>query len=121
VDERTTARALSELYDADLKPDWWKLEPQAGAAAWREIDKVIETRDPYCRGVVLLGLEAPMEALVTGFGFAKSSRRVRGFAVGRTIFAEAAKAWFAGRISDQDAIDDMASRFRALCDAWEGA
>jgi 5-dehydro-2-deoxygluconokinase len=121
MDERTTARALSELYDADLKPDWWKLEPQAGAAAWREIDKVIETRDPYCRGVVLLGLEAPMEALVTGFGFAKSSRRVRGFAVGRTIFAEAAKAWFAGRISDQDAIDDMASRFRALCDAWEGA
>jgi 5-dehydro-2-deoxygluconokinase len=121
VDDNTTARALSELYDAGLKPDWWKLEPQASAAAWTQIDRVIETRDPHCRGVVLLGLEAPMDALVSGFGFAKGSRTVRGFAVGRTIFADAAKAWFAGRISDQDAIEDMSSRFRALCEAWEGA
>jgi len=27
------ARALTELYDQNLKPDWWKLEPQASAAA----------------------------------------------------------------------------------------
>ncbi len=31
--------------------------------AWRRIDDVIAARDPYCRGVVLLGLEAPIEAL----------------------------------------------------------
>jgi 5-dehydro-2-deoxygluconokinase len=121
MDQRTTARALTDVYDAGLKPDWWKLEPQANEAAWREIDTVIETRDPYCRGVVLLGLEAPIETLTAGFAAAKRAGTVRGFAVGRTIFAEAARAWIAGKITDEEAIADMAARFRALCDAWEGA
>src|SRR5690606_36007840 len=44
VDERTTARALTELYDAGLRPDWWKLVPQPSAAVWREIDAVITAR-----------------------------------------------------------------------------
>jgi 5-dehydro-2-deoxygluconokinase len=118
VDHRTTARALAELYDAGLRPDWWKLETQVDAAAWREIDAVIEARDPYCRGVVLLGLEAPAEELARGFAVAHASRTVRGFAVGRTIFADAAKAWFAGTMSDAEAVADMAARFRALVGVW---
>ena len=119
VDGETAARALAELYDAGLKPDWWKLEPQTEAGAWDAIDQVIETRDPYCRGVVLLGLEAPQDELARAFAAAKASRTVKGFAVGRTIFADPAKAWFAGTISDGEAVADMAARFRALVEIWE--
>ncbi len=119
VDGETAARALGELYDAGLKPDWWKLEPQTEAGAWEAIDQVIETRDPYCRGVVLLGLEAPQDELARAFAAAKGARTVRGFAVGRTIFAEAAKAWFAGAMTDEEAVEDMAARFRALVEIWE--
>lgn len=119
VDDRTIATALSELYDSGLRPDWWKLEPQPTAAAWANVDAVIESRDPYCRGVVMLGLEAPLDVLRQGFATAKSSRTVRGFAVGRTIFADAAKAWFAGDMNDDDAIADMAGKFQALVDVWE--
>ncbi|WEK06360.1 MAG: 5-dehydro-2-deoxygluconokinase [Candidatus Devosia phytovorans] len=115
----TIARALTELYDAGLRPDWWKLEPQADVAAWAAIDQVIETRDPYCRGVVLLGLEAPHDVLEAGFTAARSSRTVKGFAVGRTIFAEAAKGWLAGTVSDEAAVDEMARKFGALVDVWE--
>jgi 5-dehydro-2-deoxygluconokinase len=82
---------------------------------------VIQTRDPLCRGVVMLGLDAPMDALAAGFATAKSSSTVRGFAVGRTIFADAAKAWFAGTINDEQAISDMATRFGALVGVWEGS
>jgi 5-dehydro-2-deoxygluconokinase len=121
VDDRTTARALAELYAAGLKPDWWKLEPQPSAAAWGEVDAVIEAHDRYCRGVVMLGLEAPIEELRTGFAAARTARTVRGFAVGRTIFADAAKAWFAGTMSDAEAIADMAGKFQTLVDAWEGS
>src|SRR5690606_12319018 len=53
----TVARALSAVYDAGIRPDWWKLESQPSAAAWANIDQVIEVRDPHCRGVVLLGLD----------------------------------------------------------------
>jgi 5-dehydro-2-deoxygluconokinase len=45
----------------------------------------------------------------------------QGFAVGRTIFSEAAQSWFAGRIGDNEAVDDMAGRFERLAAAWTGA
>ncbi len=118
VRDDTFARALTELYDAGLKPDWWKLEPQASAAAWRAIDNVILKRDPYCRGVVLLGLDAPAETLKASFATARSAATVKGFAVGRTIFADAARRWLAGEIDDAVAVDEMATNFRALVDLW---
>ncbi len=115
----TVARALTEIYDAGIKPDWWKLEPQANAAAWAQTDAVIEARDPLCRGVVLLGLDAPQDELEAGFKAAKSARTVKGFAVGRTIFADAARAWLDGKMSDEEAVADMAKRFGALVEIWE--
>ncbi|KKC31249.1 bifunctional 5-dehydro-2-deoxygluconokinase/5-dehydro-2-deoxyphosphogluconate aldolase [Devosia psychrophila] len=119
VADDTISRALTEIYDAGIKPDWWKLEPQASPAAWSAVDQVIETRDPFCRGVVLLGLEASHEVLEAGFAAARSSRTVKGFAVGRTIFAEAAKSWLGGGMSDEQAVDDMARKFGALVEVWE--
>jgi 5-dehydro-2-deoxygluconokinase len=121
LDDDTVARALTELYDAGLKPDWWKLEPQASAAAWKQVDAVIAERDPNCRGIVLLGLDAPQAALAEGFAAAKAAKAVKGFAVGRTIFADAAKAWFAGRMTDDEAVADMAQRFGALVEIWDFA
>lgn len=115
----TVARALGQIYDESIKPDWWKLEPQASGAAWAGIDAVIEARDPYCRGVVLLGLEASQAVLEAGFAAARGSRSVKGFAVGRTIFAESAKSWLAGSISDEQAVDEMAGKFGALVGVWE--
>jgi 5-dehydro-2-deoxygluconokinase len=43
---------------------------------------------------------------------------VKGFAVGRTIFAEPAVEWFAGRIDDREATDRMAAAFARLGDLW---
>lgn len=121
LEDDTTARAMTEIYDAGIKPDWWKLEPQTSAAAWTAIDEVIETRDPLCCGVVLLGLDAPQDELETAFAVAKASRTVRGFAVGRTIFGDAARAWLDGKMSDDEAVADMARRFGALVEIWEKA
>ena len=114
----TVSTALQELYDLGIRPDWWKLEPQASAEAWRNIEAVIAKNDAYCRGIVLLGLEAPAEELVKAFEATKVAPAVKGFAVGRTIFADAARAWMAGRMDDEAAIADMAGRFRTLTDAW---
>ena len=114
----TVARAINEIYALGIKPDWWKLEPQSSRTAWAAIDQAIRVNDPWCRGVVLLGLDAPRAVLEEAFAAAQSAPMVRGFAVGRTIFADAAKAWFAGRMSDEEAINDMATRFAALTNAW---
>ncbi len=121
LENDTVARALTEIYDAGIKPDWWKLEPQNNVAALAQTDAVIEARDPLCRGVVLLGLDAPQDQLEAAFKAAKSARTVKGFAVGRTIFADAARAWLDGKIGDEEAVADMAKRFGALVEIWERA
>jgi 5-dehydro-2-deoxygluconokinase len=121
LDDDTIARALEELYALGIKPDWWKLEPQASAAAWRNIAGVIGRHDPWCRGVVLLGLDAPEEELAKGFAAVAAQPIVKGFAVGRTIFSAAAQAWLSGKMTDESAIADMAARFRTLADLWNHA
>ena len=96
----TVCRSLSRFYDLEIRPEWWKLESMT-AAQWRPIDGVIAERDPYCRGVLLLGLSAPVERLAEGFREAAGSTSCRGFAVGRTIFEQPSLAWLAGEIDDQ--------------------
>jgi 5-dehydro-2-deoxygluconokinase len=114
----TVADALDELYALGIRPDWWKLEPQASKAAWKRIEASISRNDRWCRGVVLLGLDAPARELETAFSATADTAIVKGFAVGRTIFAHAAEEWLAGRLDDDAAIDEMAERFRRLTDAW---
>jgi len=114
----TVARVLSRLYACGLHPEWWKLEPQENPAAWAAIDAAIDAGDPSCRGVLLLGLESSPASLEQAFQTAGSSKRVCGFAIGRTIFAEAAENWLGGRIDDAAAVRTMAERFRGLVAAW---
>ncbi|KRB34311.1 5-dehydro-2-deoxygluconokinase [Mesorhizobium sp. Root695] len=121
LDDTTIPRALEELYALGIKPDWWKLEPQASSGAWAKIEAVILKHDPWCRGVVLLGLEAPQDELEAAFAATAKAPIVKGFAVGRTIFVHAAEQWLAGKISDDEAIADMASRFEQLTEAWLAA
>jgi 5-dehydro-2-deoxygluconokinase len=118
LDDTTISRALTELYDLGIKPDWWKLEPQHSTAAWKNIEKAINDNDPWCRGIVLLGLEAPADQLEKAFAATAVAPLVKGFAVGRTIFAHAAQQWLSGQMSDEAAISDMAGRFEALTKAW---
>ncbi|MCA0432157.1 MAG: 5-dehydro-2-deoxygluconokinase [Proteobacteria bacterium] len=117
----TAARAMAELYALGIKPDWWKLEPQAMPEAWDDIGKVIDSNDPWCRGIVLLGLEAPEAELAKGFAAVRGKRHVKGFAVGRTLFNEAASGWLAGKISDEAAVNLMAERFQNLIALWDNA
>jgi len=117
--DNTVAAVLARLYALGIKPDWWKLEPQKSAAAWQAIQSAIEKHDPYCRGVVMLGLEAPQSELAAAFRLASATKLVRGFAVGRTIFADAADRWLSGKMTDEAAVADMAARFESLVSAWE--
>ena len=121
VDDDTIASVIARLYELGIKPDWWKLEGQATPEAWRRIGAAIDAGDPLCRGVMLLGLEAPEDELAEAFRVARSSPHVKGFAVGRTIFVEPALAWFAGKIDDAQAIQAMADSFARLCALWHNS
>jgi 5-dehydro-2-deoxygluconokinase len=120
-DATTLALALAQIYAAGVRPDWWKLPPPTSSEDWEAIAETIQTHDPYCRGVLILGLEASEEALEQSFRVAAPHSVCRGFAVGRSIFANAATAWFAGQITDDQAVDDISNRYARLIQRWDDA
>ena len=120
-DKTTICRAMERLYSIGLRPDWWKLEPINDPGTWGRMEEIIERMDPLCRGVVLLGLSRPVEVLIEAFEAASASKVVKGFAVGRTIFHDAARAWLAGEIDDASAVGALAERLSMLVDAWRSA
>ena len=113
----TVLRSMKRLYNLGVYPEWWKLEPMP-AEQWRAIDELVAERDPYCRGVVLLGLNASVEKLAAGFREARASNRCRGFAVGRTIFHEPSRAWLASEIDDRALVQRVRASFEQLIGAW---
>ena len=109
-------RAIQRFYNLGLKPEWWKLAPMQ-AASWKALAALIAERDAHCRGVVLLGLNQPMQRLVEGFAQA-THPIVRGFMVGRTLWGEPCREWLAGTIDDAALVERVAGRFAELARAW---
>jgi 5-dehydro-2-deoxygluconokinase len=120
VDDQTVARAIKRFYNLGVQPAWWKLQSQT-PASWRAIAEVIAERDPWCNGILMLGLDAPEETLRRAFQDVAGIELCRGFAVGRSIFNTAARAWFNGALSDEAAIADIAERYRRLIVSWREA
>ncbi len=119
-DDQTTANILRRFYNLGVYPAWWKLESQT-TQAWQNISEVIEFYDPMCHGVLLLGLDAPEEQLRESFRVAAPFPVCKGFAVGRSIFGEAARKWFSGEMEDRDVIDQIARNYQHLIEFWHEA
>ena len=115
--ERFYPQIMQRFYDIGVKPDWWKLPPQS-KTNWKQVEQVIERNDPHCRGIVILGLDAPEQELKAGFAAAADAKWVKGFAVGRTIFGLPAKEWMQGRIDDDELIAQVRRNYLTLIGFW---
>ena len=109
---------LEEIYAGGVQPDWWKLAPPASDDAWRAIAGSIARHDPHCRGVLLLGMEASEVELERGFALAARHPVCKGFAVGRSIFMDAARRWFRGDCGDAQVVDEVAANYARLAGLW---
>jgi len=121
VGERTTAAVIRRFYELGVFPDWWKLEPMTTDAAWSETCRAIEENDAHTRGIVVLGLGASEDHLGHSFAAAARHDLVKGFAVGRTIHAEAGRDWLSGSIDDANAVARMSDAYGRLCAIWDRA
>ncbi len=121
VDNQSTSTLIQQFYDAGVYPDWWKLEPFKTPDAWQNAVDAITRNDPRVRGIVVLGLDAPEDELAESFALAATQPLVKGFAVGRTIFGDAARAWMTGAMTDAEAVAQMATRYARLCEIWDDA
>ncbi|WP_407976405.1 5-dehydro-2-deoxygluconokinase [Brucella pseudogrignonensis] len=119
VDDMSTAKVIERFYEIGVYPDWWKLEPLKTTEAWRNACEAITRNDPHTRGIVVLGLDAPAEELEASLKVAADFDLVKGFAIGRTILGDVARQWLANKITDAEAIAEMAKRYRGFCDLWD--
>ena len=112
---------MQRYYDLGVAPDWWKLEPVEDTGFWTAAGDIVRANDPHLQGIIVLGKEMPEEHLCRVLAIARTEPLVNGFAIGRTIFSQAAQAWFAGEIDDNAAQQMMTAVYGQLIDAWDNA
>ncbi|WP_342616702.1 5-dehydro-2-deoxygluconokinase [Rhodoferax sp. GW822-FHT02A01] len=117
-EDSAVLRAIGRFYDLGIKPDWWKLAPMQ-ESGWNELQKLLHTHDPYCRGAVILGLNQPLQYLADSFAHA-TNPVVKGFMVGRSLWADASLRWLKSELTDQGLIDEVAANYAVLVQAWRG-
>ncbi len=110
--------AVKRFYSLGIKPDWWKLPPLDNGS-WNTMNSLIIEQDPYCRGVVILGLDAPVAELEAGFNQTAGHDLIKGFMVGRTIFGKPSKAWLAGELNDEQFIAQIKSNYHEIIKLWK--
>ena len=117
-DEKYYAEIIAHFYQLGIKPDWWKL-PGLSSSEWDKINGLIQKNDAYCRGILILGLDAPEEQFEAIFNAAANKPLVKGFAVGRTIFGQPSIEWLAGKLNDEELILQVSERYQRLIKLWK--
>ena len=117
-DELHYATLLSAFYERGIKPDWWKL-PAQSSKNWERISQIIDENDSDCRGILILGLDAPEEQIKASFATAASHEKIKGFAVGRTIFGEPSRLWLKNIYKDDELINTVTQRYKSLIQCWQ--
>ncbi|NBH75181.1 bifunctional 5-dehydro-2-deoxygluconokinase/5-dehydro-2-deoxyphosphogluconate aldolase [Rodentibacter pneumotropicus] len=117
-DEKYYAEMLTHFYQLGIKPDWWKL-PGLSSSEWDKISELIQKNDIDCRGILILGLDAPEEQFESTFNAAANKPLVKGFAVGRTIFGQPSMEWLAGKLNDDELIQQVSQRYQRLIKLWK--
>ncbi len=114
-------RAIRELQDAGVEPDVWKIE---GLDRSEDDVRIVETARRDGRdnvGCIVLG-RGDSEAHVRAWlATAAAVPGFIGFAVGRTTFWEPLVALRDGQISREDAVAEVARRYRQWADVFERA
>jgi 5-dehydro-2-deoxygluconokinase len=118
INSDTVSRQMESYYKAGIYPDWWKIEPPVDKTAWAAVSAILDRYDPFCRGILILGMNAPAEELEDALLAARDQPWCKGFAVGRTIFLKTAREWLSGTITDETAKKLVVGNFGHLVDVW---
>ena len=116
---RLMAEAIEELQDAGVEPDVWKIE---GLDARKDCEKVVGVarrggRDKV--GCIILGRGEDDQKVHEWLAMASGVPGFIGFAVGRTSFWDALVNWRAKKITREQAVNDVARRYREFVQIFE--
>ena len=113
--------AIEELQQAGVEPDVWKIE---GLDRREDFVRIVAAaqRDGRARvSCIVLGRGEDGRKVNEWLAIASSVPGVIGFAVGRTDFWEPLVAWLAQKSTREEAVAEIARRYRAFADIFENA
>jgi 5-dehydro-2-deoxygluconokinase len=110
---------IAELQDAGVEPDVWKIE---GLDSRKDCEKVVAAarrggRDKV--GCIILGRGEDDQKVHEWLATASGVAGFIGFAVGRTSFWDALVNWRAKKITREQAVHDIARRYRGFVEIFE--
>lgn len=113
--------AIRELQDAGVEPDVWKVE---GLDLELDCERIVEAARRDGRGnvgCIVLGRGESDEKVREWLTTAAAVPGFIGFAVGRTDFWDPLMAWRTGKASREEAVAQVAARYREFVDLFESA
>jgi myo-inositol catabolism protein IolC len=116
---RLMVETIAELQDAGVEPDVWKIE---GLDSRKDCEKVVAAarrggRDKV--GCIILGRGEDDQKVHEWLATASGVAGFIGFAVGRTSFWDALVNWRAKKITREQAVHDIARRYRGFVEIFE--
>jgi myo-inositol catabolism protein IolC len=116
---RLMVEAIRELQDAGVEPDVWKVE---GLDRREDCQMIVaaaraDGRDQV--GCIILGRGENHQKIREWLGIAAEVPGFVGFAVGRTDFWDPLVAWRSGKATREQAVAEIAGRYRELVDLFE--
>src|SRR5262249_4191474 len=113
--------AINELQDAGVEPDVWKIE---GLERREDCERIVAAARRGGRdhvGGIILGRGGDARKGREWLATAAGVRGFIGFAVGRTDFWDPLVGWRAGKTTREQAVGEIARRYREFVDVFEKA
>ena len=121
VRPRLMVQAIQELQDAQVEPDIWKVE---GLDRYQDCETIVATARRGGRdhvGCIILGRGEDARKVRDWLTTAARVPGFIGFAVGRTVFWDALVAWRARKTTREEAVAEIARRYKEFVDTFERA
>lgn len=114
-------RAMQDLVAAGVEPDVWKLEGLETEKDCRRVAVQAKAGGRDRVGVIVLGRGENPGKVRHWLQTAARVPGLIGFAVGRTVFWDPLKAFRDGRLSREQAAEQVARNYKSFCDLWTEA
>jgi myo-inositol catabolism protein IolC len=111
-------RAIRELQKSGIEADVWKLEGLDRTEDFVKVCQVAREGGRDKVGCIVLGRGESSEKVREWLQAGVNVKGVIGFAVGRTVFWEPLKSFKEGKISREQASDQIANNYSNFCRLW---
>jgi len=108
---RLTVEMIRQFHVAGVEPDIWKIEGMEERSDYELVSQTARAEGRAHVGVVVLGRAEEIEHVERWLVAGKNVDGVCGFAIGRTIFWDSLKSLHEGKLSREEAVEQISKRY----------